>query len=72
MEVLAKEKVKRREESDRLGKKKRKSVESPGKVAKTNKDINLSNSDNDSALASLVKSVKAKTQSMHSKRAKLK
>ena len=72
MEVLAREKVKRRQESDRPGKRKARDIESTSKVAKASTDIKIPGLDSDTSLASLVKSVKAKTKTIQSKKVKLK
>ena len=72
MEILAREKVKRRRENDRLGKRKVVDIDSASKAAKASTDIKIPSLNSDAVLASLVKSVKAKTKTIQSKKVKLK
>ena len=72
MEILAREKVKRRQENDRPGKRKARDMDSASNVAKASANIKIPRLDSDTSLASLVKSVKAKTKTIQSKKVKLK
>ncbi len=77
MDILAMEKVKRRQEEGKSTKNKRKSDKSlkdnTHKKAKVESDITqIKSSQADASLASLVKSVKAKTKSIQTKKVKLK
>ena len=72
MDILAKEKVKRRQESDKLGKTKDESSKERIKTEKRSIDSEHETSIKDESLASLVKSVKVKTKIIQSKKARLK
>ena len=72
MDVLAKEKIKRRQESDKLGKRKGEISKERIKTAKRSIDSEHKTSVKDESLASLVKSVKVKTKTIQSKKARLK
>ena len=73
MDVLAKEKIKRRQDSDKHSKRKAESSKGQSKMAKRDIDDDYEETAiKDTSLASLVKSVKVKTKTIQSKKARLK
>ena len=72
MDVIAKEKIKRRQDSDKHSKRKTESSKAQTETAKRDIDGDYKTSTKDTSLASLVKSVKVKTKTIQSKKARLK